>query len=244
MSDVLVQFGGLRAVDEVSLEVREGQVVGLIGPNGAGKTTFIDAATGFVPAGGEIVFGGESLSELPAHQRARRGLVRTWQSMEIFDDLTIAENLRVAGERTTLKSVLLDVVAPGRAADVTQVEWALELMGLEHLADARPADLTLGQRKLLGVGRALASRPNLVMLDEPAAGLDDGESAALGDRIRDVTRHGISVFLVDHDMGLVLDVCDYIYVLDFGQLIAQGTSDEIRQDPRVITAYLGEEVEA
>ncbi len=239
--DVTVRYGGLIAVNRVSIQVRRGQIVGLIGPNGAGKTTFIDAITGFVRSIGSMTFDGRSVAELPPHQRSRRGLARTWQSLELFGDLSVEENLRVASETATVRSVALDLVAPRRGADLADVDWALELLGLTGLRDARPSSLPLGQQKLLGVARALASRPQLVMLDEPAAGLDTSEGEALGDRLFDIVDHGISVFLVDHDMGLVLDVCDYIYVLDFGRIIAEGTPAEIRTDDNVITAYLGRE---
>ncbi|MFT3855533.1 MAG: branched-chain amino acid ABC transporter permease/ATP-binding protein [Ilumatobacteraceae bacterium] len=241
---ISVHFGGVKANDGVSLQVRRGQIVGLIGPNGAGKTTFIDAITGFVPSSGQLTFDGHPLGGLAPHQRTRAGLVRTWQSVELFADLSVIENLRVASDTASASSVALDLVAPNRAADLDQVEWALSLMGLSHAADASPASLSLGQQKLVGVARALAARPKLVLLDEPAAGLDSGESRVLGDRLFDIVEHDISVFLVDHDMGLVLDVCDYIYVLDFGRIIAAGTPAEIRTDPAVITAYLGQEVTA
>ncbi|MFZ4719559.1 MAG: ABC transporter permease subunit [Ilumatobacteraceae bacterium] len=242
--EITVQFGGLMANNSVSLQVREGQVVGLIGPNGAGKTTFIDAITGFVPSRGRLLFDGQDFEGMRPHQRARSGLVRTWQSMELFDDLTVLENVRVAKERSSSTSVLLDLVAPNRHVDMAQVDWALDMVGMADRADRSPASLSLGQQKLLGVARAIASRPRVIMMDEPAAGLDSDESTVLGSRILDIADSGISVFLIDHDMGLVLDVCDYIYVLDFGQIIAEGTPTQIRSDQAVITAYLGEEAHA
>ena len=237
-----VAFGGLKANDGITLQVREGQIVGLIGPNGAGKTTFIDAVTGYVPSTGELRFGGEDLVGRSPHRRARAGLVRTWQSLELFGDLSVVENLRVASEPASLGSVALDLVAPKREVARDQVEWALTLMGLADRANDVPTNLSLGQQKLVGVARALASGPRVVMMDEPAAGLDSSESRALGDRLFDIVDHNISIFLIDHDMGLVLDVCDYIYVLDFGRIIAQGTPAGIRNDEAVITAYLGAEV--
>ena len=239
---ITVQFGGLRANDEVSLQVRQGKIVGLIGPNGAGKTTFIDAITGFVPSTGKLTFNGADFTGMKPHQRARSGLSRTWQSLELFSDLTVAENLQVANEPTSAKSVALDLVAPNRAAGLEQVQWALTLMGLADKADASPSSLPLGQQKLVGVARALAGRPKLVMMDEPAAGLDSHESRVLGDRLFEIVNHNISIFLIDHDMGLVLNVCDYIYVLDFGRVIAQGTPAQIRANDAVVTAYLGQEV--
>jgi len=240
--ELSVTFGGLRAVDGVSLNVEQGQVVGLIGPNGAGKTTLIDALTGFVPTSrGDILFDGQSLVSLPAHQRSRAGLVRTWQSLELFDDLTVFENLRVAAERQRWWSPVADLVAPNRRRDLSGAQWPLDVLGLHDLAERRPTELSQGQRKLVGVARALAGRPKLVLMDEPAAGLDTSESQLLGHQIRGLTDHDITVFLVDHDMGLVLSICDYIYVIEFGQLIASGSPAEIRGDERVIAAYLGEQ---
>jgi branched-chain amino acid transport system ATP-binding protein len=236
-----VSYGGLRANDQISLKVMPGQIVGLIGPNGAGKTTFIDAITGFTPYTGTVNFLGEDLAGRSAHARARRGLSRTWQSIELFSDLTAFENLLVGTRRLTLASFLLDLVAPKRRRDETDERWALDLVGLGALADRGPKQLSLGQQKLLSMARALGTRPKVVLLDEPAAGLDNRESAALGERFRDVLDHGISTLLIDHDMNLVLDVCDYLYVLEFGRLIAEGTPAEVRGNDDVIAAYLGEE---
>ena len=236
-----VRYGGLIANESIDLQVHRGTVVGLIGPNGAGKTTFIDALTGFTPYTGSVSFSGQSIDDLGPHRRARAGLTRTWQSLEIFTDLTVEENLRVSSERASTRSVLLDLINPGRPIDLEQVEWAMDLLGLGGLRAATPNQLSLGQQKLVGVARALSSRPDVVLLDEPAAGLDTAESNILGARLSDIVDNGIAVLLVDHDMGLVLDVCDYIYVLDFGRLIAQGTPAEIRNDDVVIEAYLGEE---
>ena len=242
VDELTVRYGGLKAVDEVSLRVREGEIVGLIGPNGAGKTTMIDALTGFVPSDGRIVFDSRELtSELP-YQRARMGLSRTWQSLELFGDLSVRENAQVAQERASIRSVLADFVNPARPVDLERVDAALDLVGLANDADARPGDLPLGRQKLVGVARALASSPRVMLADEPAAGLDTAESRTLGREIVDIAEGGVSILLVDHDMGLVLEVCDYIYVLDFGQIIAEGTPADIRANEAVIDAYLGSEV--
>jgi branched-chain amino acid transport system ATP-binding protein len=234
-----VTFGGLKAVNDVDLTVEEGQVVGLIGPNGAGKTTFIDGLTGFVPTAGRIVFADQELSELPAHRRARAGLGRTWQSLELFDDLSIEDNLRVAAERQSVAGFFADLIRPSRRRDGADVAFALDVLGIADLARRMPNEISHGQRKLVSAARALAARPRLVCMDEPAAGLDTGESEAFADRLRTIRDAGITVFLVDHDMGLVLDVCDYIYVIEFGLKIAEGTAREITRDHRVIEAYLG-----
>ena len=243
-SGLTVTFGGLNACDKVDLIVPEGKFVGLIGPNGAGKTTFIDAITGYVPtSAGTAVFNGEDIGELKPHERAQRGLVRTFQSLELFEDLSVKDNLLVAGYDTRWYSFLLDMIyMPRKDQKVEeQIEWALDIMGLNDVADAMPSDLSHGRRKLVGVARALAASPKLILLDEPAAGLDTAESQILGGHLREFLDHDMSVFLIDHDMGLVLSVCDYIYVLDFGKIIAEGTPQEIRESDTVKKAYLGEE---
>ena len=243
-SGLTVTFGGLNACDKVDLIVPEGKFVGLIGPNGAGKTTFIDAITGYVPtSAGNAVFNGEDIGELKPHERAQRGLVRTFQSLELFEDLSVKDNLLVAGYDTRWYSFLLDMIyMPRKDQKVDeQIEWALDIMGLNDVEDAMPSDLSHGRRKLVGVARALAASPKLILLDEPAAGLDTAESQILGGHLREFLDHDMSVFLIDHDMGLVLSVCDYIYVLDFGKIIAEGTPQEIRESDTVKKAYLGEE---
>jgi branched-chain amino acid transport system ATP-binding protein len=217
---VSVSFGGVRALVDVDLDVGEGQLVGLIGPNGAGKTTFIDAITGFVPCQGRIELDGRDLTRLPPHARGRLGLARTWQTIDLFDDLTVSENLTV--------------VAATRTAEET-----LGSLGLEHVADAMPSELSQAQRKIVGLARALVTGPRLLCLDEPAAGLDVTESEQLGRRLRTIVDGGAAMLLVDHDMGLVLGISDHVVALEFGKVIATGPPDEVRRDPKVVTAYLG-----
>jgi branched-chain amino acid transport system ATP-binding protein len=258
---VSVSFGGVRAVAGVDLEIESGELVGLIGPNGAGKTTFIDAITGFVRSEGSVELGGIRLDGLPPHVRAKHGLARTWQTVELFDDLTVRENLTVAAKggssspggatpRTPRGS------SPGGATlrtprglarwksnDIGQVGAAvdeeLKLLDLVAVADSMPWELPQAERKRAGIGRALVAQPRLLCLDEPAAGLDVRQSEEFGALLPAVARAGTAVLLVDHDMGLVLSVCDRVVVLESGSIIAQGTPAQIRGDERVIAAYLG-----
>jgi ABC-type branched-subunit amino acid transport system ATPase component len=218
VSGLSVAFGGVHALEDVDLEVREGELLGLIGPNGAGKTTLIDAVTGFVPFTGSISLDGEDIGSLPAYQRARRGLARTWQNTDLFDDLEVGENVAVAGG---------------------EVSRTLGLVGLDWASGAMPDELSEGQRKLVGVARALAGGPRLLCLDEPAAGLDTRESEELGLALRALADAGQSTLLIDHDMGLVLGICDRVVVLEFGRVLADGPPEIVRQDERVIAAYLG-----
>ena len=236
-----IAYGGLRANDQVDLAVPEGKLVGLIGPNGAGKTTFIDAITGFTKlTEGSVSFAAEDITDLSTHDRARRGLSRTWQSLELFEDITVRDNLLVAASRPKWWSFLADIVHPNRFGGLDeQVGWALAQVGLSDFADNYPGELPHGHRKLIGVARALVARPRLVLLDEPAAGLDSAESHELGRQLRGLLDVGITVFLIDHDMGLVLSICDHLYVLDFGKIIAEGTPAQIRSNPDVVAAYLG-----
>jgi branched-chain amino acid transport system ATP-binding protein len=233
-----VSYGGVHALSEVDLAVEEGQLVGLIGPNGAGKTTFIDAATGFTAGTGRVALCGEDVSTHAPHRRARLGLARTWQSAELFDDLSVRENLLVAGAERNWRATLSEVLT-GRPRAAEHIDWALAEVGLDALSDRAADELTQGQRKLVGVARALAASPRVICLDEPAAGLDTAESQDLGRRLRALADRGIGLLLVDHDMGLVLSVCDQVVVLDFGKIIATGTPEQVRQEHRVIEAYLG-----
>ena len=201
-----VRFGGVHALSEVSLNVKQGELVGLIGPNGAGKTTLIDAISGFVTSTGTVKLGERDLHGQPPYVRAGEGLTRTWQSTELFDDLDVAENLTVA-------------VREGTASEDVAKE-TLALVGMDWAAEAMPTQLSSGQRKLVGVARALVAKPSLLCLDEPAAGLDTAESEELGVTLRRLADAGQSMLLIEHDMGLVLGICDRVVVLEFGQVIA------------------------
>jgi ABC-type branched-subunit amino acid transport system ATPase component len=220
------------AVDRVSLDVKAGSIVGLIGPNGAGKTTLIDAISGFAPCHGSVHFEGRTLDGLRPHERIRRGVGRTFQGIELYDDLSAQENVSVGQEAARHR---------GRGAPPDQgcVDELLDLVGLSEVRNRPVRELSQGQRQLVSVARALAGRPRVLLLDEPAGGLDTEESRWLGDRVRAVGETGVSVVMVDHDMNLVLNICDYIHVLDLGELIASGTPDEVKANPRVVEAYLG-----
>lgn len=225
VSGVSVRYGAVAAVTDVTFDVFEGEIVGLIGPNGAGKTTLIDAISGFADAEGAVTLGGKSLDTVSPHLRSRLGLGRTFQDVELYDDLSVGENVTV-GARSG---------AGGTAA----VGAILDRLGLGGVADVTVASLSQGQRQLVSVARVLAGNPSIALLDEPAAGLDSTESRWLGERLRSVRDSGVTMLLVDHDMELVLSVCDRIIVLDLGKVIASGTPDVIRADDEVIRAYLG-----
>ncbi len=239
-----VRYGGLAAVEDVSLRVPKGRLVGLIGPNGAGKTTLVDALSGFTSSSGSVRLAGRSIESMKPHQRAHLGLARTFQSLELFEDLTVRENLLVAAERPRWWTAVLDAARPSSSKAVAAADWALEAVGMSAAADRLPGSLSHGQRKVVAVARALASRPSCLLLDEPAAGLDTTESQILGSQLQTICEHGISILLVDHDMGLILGVCDYLYVIEFGKLIAEGPPSVVRRDPAVIRAYLGASAEA
>ena len=237
--DLTVRYDGVVAVDGVSFDVEAGDVVGLIGPNGAGKTSCIDALTGFhPPSRGVVRFAGRDVTTLPPHRRARHGFVRTFQGLDLFEDLTVRQNLAVGATTPSWRETLADALRPRRRDDAA-VDEVLELVGIAELADQHPTGLSNGERHLVALGRALVARPSLVLLDEPAAGLDDRESADLGALLRRLSDRGVTVLLVDHDMALVLGVCDRVHVLDVGRRIASGTPAEVRADPLVVAAYLG-----
>jgi branched-chain amino acid transport system ATP-binding protein len=234
-----VSYGGVRAVDGVSLDVEAGTLAGLIGPNGAGKTSLIDALSGFVAYGGSVVLGDAPLDGLPPHERARRGLVRSFQTVELFDDLDVRGNLLVAADRLTVWGALRDLVAPRRLSSAGRLDRAVDVVGIGHLLDRRAGELSEGERKLVGLCRALVAGPRLLLLDEPAAGLDTAESRRLGERLRAIVESGVALLLVDHDMDLVLNACDRVHVIDGGRHIASGTPDDVRRHEGVAAAYLG-----
>ncbi|OHV48449.1 ABC transporter [Pseudofrankia sp. BMG5.36] len=233
---ITVRYGGVAAVRGVSLAVRTGEIVGLIGSNGAGKTSLIDAVTGFSRSVGSVRLGGRPLDRQPPFRRARLGLGRTFQHQELYPDLTVEENVLVGTEADRRGHDPARVTAADGTSAVGRVLALLDLGDVRH----RPvAELSQGRRQLVAVARALAGAPDLLLLDEPAAGLDSGESDWLADRLRVVRAAGVAMLLVDHDMSFVMSLCDRVCVLDLGELIAVGTPAEIQRDPRVAAAYLG-----
>ena len=227
--DLSVLLGRHQAVRDVSLDAAEGTVVGVVGPNGAGKTTLVDAVSGFVPATGTVRVAGRPVEHLRPHRRAALGMARTFQSLELFEDLTVAENLAVAAEAAGR-------VRGDRSAAVAR---ATTLAGLDDVVDVLPGQLSLGRRKQVALARALAARPDVLLLDEPAAGLDGTARAALVTALRALAGEGVAVVAVDHDVGLVLEVCDEVAVLDAGRVVAHGPPAQVRSDPAVVAAWLG-----
>ena len=227
ISEVRVTYGGVVAVDGVNLEARQGTIVGLIGPNGAGKTTLLDAMSGFTPCTGTVTLKGRDLTDLGPHKRVRAGLGRTFQQTQLYEDLSVSENV---------------VVGAAGASDrgASSVEDTLELLGLTSVADRPVGELSQGRRQLVAIARALIGNPDVLLLDEPAGGLDSRESQWLGLQLRRLRDSGVTIVLIDHDMHLVLNLCDTIYVLDFGKIIAHGPPATIKSDRTVAAAYLGQ----
>ncbi|WP_160148926.1 ABC transporter permease subunit [Amycolatopsis alkalitolerans] len=244
LNGLSVRFGGVRALNGIDLEVRSGEVVGLIGPNGSGKTTLIDGVTGYVKASGTVELAAVRVDQLTAHRRARAGITRSFQSLELFDDITVEENLRAAADKQdgwAYATALFPARAQAMPAAVGTVVETFQLAGV---LDKQPKELSYGQRRLVAIARAVATAPAFLLLDEPAAGLGATETAELSDLvIRLAKEWNIGVLLIEHDISMVLGICDRVSVLEFGEKIAEGTAAEIRKDPRVIAAYLGTSAE-
>jgi branched-chain amino acid transport system ATP-binding protein len=230
---VTVRFGGNVAVDDVSIGVDPGVVTGLIGPNGAGKTTLFNVITGLQkPARGRVLLGGDDITGLAPYKRAQKGLARTFQRLELFISLSVRDNIRVAGD-------VRNSSRHGRIGVDAETDRIIELTGLTDVAHRDVSDIPTGRARVVEVARALMTQPSVVLLDEPASGQTEQETEAFGELLKRLAADGLAICLVEHDVGLVMQVCSTITVLDYGAVIARGTPEEVRDDPAVIDAYLG-----
>jgi branched-chain amino acid transport system ATP-binding protein len=242
-------FGGLRAVSGFDIEIAPGELVGLIGPNGAGKTTVFNLLTGvYDPTEGQIEFSGNSLLRLKPYQITQRGIARTFQNIRLFADLSVLDNVKIAYHFHVKYGLLESVLRLGRYfSEEEEIErkalGLLEIFQLANRRDEIARNLPYGEQRRLEIARALAAQPTLLLLDEPAAGMNPQETQQLMTMIRWIRKEfNLTILLIEHDMSLVMGVCERIYVLDYGSIIAHGTPQEIKNNPRVIEAYLGEEV--
>ena len=248
IKDLTVQFGGLTAVNHVSMHLDQGKIYGLIGPNGAGKTTFFNLISGVCqPTSGGIYFNGGRLNGKKPYQINRAGICRTYQVINLFKKMTVLENVLVGMHGQMKSNFVCSLIhtKAERAEERQTVEKAREwlgFVGIEHLADKPAGSLPYGEQRLLEIVRALASNPKLILLDEPAAGMNSGEKETLNGFIRKIiTDLHVTPLVIEHDMKLMMDICDYIFVLSFGKKIAEGSPEQIQENPEVITAYLGGE---
>lgn len=247
LTDATIKFGGLTAVNRVSFDIEPGRLFGLIGPNGAGKTTCFNLITGvYKPTSGSIFFDGREIAGTPSNKVATLGICRTFQNIRLFKDLTVLENVMVGGNLRARTGLLGALALTGSARKETAEirEEARRLLGaveLQHVAEVRAADLSYGMQRRLEIARALATRPKLLLLDEPAAGMNPQEKIELNGMVRKIRdEFGLTVLLIEHDMRFVMSLCERILVLDHGEEIARGLPEEVRTNPRVISAYLGE----
>jgi len=246
VQDLTIRFGGLVAVNKVCIQIQEGELVGLIGPNGAGKTTCFNMLTGvYEPTSGKICLKGVDIHGQEPHEISAQGVARTFQNIRLFKSMTVLENLLVSLHRERGYSLVESILQLGRfkRRENEMREKAMEILrvlNLDHRADTQASSLPYGEQRKVEIARALATSPKLLLLDEPAAGMNPSETAQLARDIQKIRQDfKITVLLIEHDMSLVMKICERIYVLDYGQLIALGKPEEIKNDPRVIEAYLG-----
>ncbi len=242
--DLAIEFGGIHAVDGVDLVVQPGQVVGLIGPNGAGKTTLLNLITGvYTPSRGEVVFAGKRVDGTAPYQRARGGIARTFQNIRLFTGMTVLEHLHIALESREPAWRTITSFRRGKEAEGTtllgSIPETLTALGLWADRDRLATELSYGAQRRLEIARALALQPRLLLLDEPAAGMNDDETMEVAELIRDLSARGLSVLLIEHNMPFVSRTCEVVTVINFGKHLMSGTPEEIRKDPRVLEAYLG-----
>lgn len=230
---ISVRFGGKAALNDTTVVVEHGAVTGLIGPNGAGKTTLFNVVCGLLaPDSGSVLIDGDDVTRKPPHKRARHGLARTFQRLELFTSLTVRDNIRVGGD-------IHNRWNRGRNDSSDEAERIIELTGLGAIADREVSEIPTGQARVVELARALMTKPTVLLLDEPAAGQTEAETVAFGRLLRQLAADGLAICLVEHDMSLVMDVCQAIHVLDYGRTIAVGPPHQVRDDPAVIEAYLG-----
>ena len=241
-------FSGLKAFSNVDLEIKEGELVGLIGPNGAGKTTVFNLLTGvYEPTEGTIIFKGQKINGLAPYKISHRGIARTFQNIRLFGDLSVIDNVKIAYHQHVSYNILSGILRlpnyyKGEKEIYQKAYDLLKIFDLHEKENELAKNLPYGQQRRLEIARALATKPSLLLLDEPAAGMNPQETQNLMDLIRWIRKEfDLTILLIEHDMSLVMGICERIYVLDYGMIIAHGTPDEIKSNPRVIEAYLGEE---
>jgi branched-chain amino acid transport system ATP-binding protein len=248
VQNISLSFGGIRALQNIQFNVRQGEILAVIGPNGAGKTSLINSINGFYhPQVGAIVFDGRDISRLPAYKRAQLGISRTFQNIALYTNMTTLDNL-MAARHIHMKSNLLTgalFVGPAQREEIQHrraVEEIIDFLEMAHIRKTIVGNLSYGLRKRVELGRALALEPSLLLLDEPMAGMNVEEKEDMARFILDIhERQGMTIMLIEHDMGLVMDISQRVVALDFGQMIAEGTPDQIKHNPKVIQAYLGQE---
>ena len=245
VQNVTTRFGGLTALDNVSISVEQGEIHGLIGPNGAGKSTIFKNIAGFLkPTGGEIIFDGVSITGRSPSKIAIAGIVRTFQETVLFQELSVFENVLIGIHKVAKTNILSAILGLDRAKQAqgrTNAEEVLEFMGLSDRAMQKAGELPLGSKRALAIAIALASKPRLILMDEPFAGMNPEETAKVMELVRKVRESDVTIILVEHNMKAVMGLCDRLSVLNFGALLAQGTPQEVRNNPEVISAYLGGE---